>query len=91
VFSMSKGKRTAKPQIARVVLPTHIVADNPKPNLLLTAPEFAKRVGMSEVWVRKAMGRRALTVVKVGKRAVRIPESEVDRIIHQQIIPAVSA
>jgi predicted DNA-binding transcriptional regulator AlpA len=85
---MPKSERTERHR--KVVLPTHILSDNSKPNLLLSAPEFAKRIGMSEVWVRKAIGRRTLTVIKVGKRAVRIPESEAERIMRTNVIPAVS-
>jgi excisionase family DNA binding protein len=46
---------------------------------LLTIPEFAQRIRMSEAWTRKNIHDRRITVVRLG-RAVRIPSSEISRL-----------
>jgi len=61
---------------------------------LITAAEFAKRTGMSLQWVRKQVQGRQISCVKVGGpngRAVRIPESELTRILNERFVPAVNA
>jgi excisionase family DNA binding protein len=54
---------------------------------LLTVPQFAERLHIAEVTARKRVARREVTHVKIG-RAVRIPESEVERIIQAGMVPA---
>lgn len=49
--------------------------------------EFSERVGMSVPWARKKIAARELAVVRIG-RSVRIPESEVTRILSEGMIPA---
>jgi excisionase family DNA binding protein len=51
------------------------------PPVLLRVPEFAARVALSWATVYEWIADRRLTVVRLG-RVVRIPESEVARLIH---------
>ena len=48
--------------------------------MLLTVPEFARRLTVTPSCVRRWIATRRIAFIKVG-RLVRIPESEVDRII----------
>jgi excisionase family DNA binding protein len=43
---------------------------------------------MSEVWARKLIERRGINFIRLGKRAVRIPESELEKFIRDHIVPA---
>jgi excisionase family DNA binding protein len=54
---------------------------------LLTLEEAAARLGMKPVTLRMWAGRRKIARCKIG-RAVRIPESEIERIIASSLIPA---
>jgi excisionase family DNA binding protein len=54
---------------------------------MLTTQEFADRLGLSHGAIKKWVARRQLTIVKLG-RAVRIPESELERIIRANTRPA---
>ena len=54
---------------------------------LLSLEEAARRLGMKTVTLRMWASRRRIARCKIG-RAVRIPESEVARIIHESLIPA---
>ena len=54
---------------------------------LLDVASFAEAVGMSVVWVRRRIAERALACVRIG-RAVRIPVSEIERVITEGLIPA---
>jgi excisionase family DNA binding protein len=55
---------------------------------LLTASEFAKRMNMKESTVRAWLLSRKICKIKIGRRLVRIPVREVDRIIREGLIPA---
>lgn len=54
---------------------------------LLTVKETAERLGMKPATIRLWIALRKLGHVKLS-RAVRIPESEVDRMIRENTIPA---
>lgn len=55
--------------------------------VLMTPRRFAERAGMSYEWVRKRLQRRQISFVKLG-RSVRIPETELDRFIEANLVPA---
>jgi excisionase family DNA binding protein len=55
---------------------------------LLTFEEVARRLGLKPVTVRMWASARKIARVKIGKRAVRIPETEVTKIIEGGLIPA---
>lgn len=55
---------------------------------LLTVPEAAQRLRLRESTIRAWILRRRLSRIRVGARAVRIPASEIDRIIAEGFIPA---
>lgn len=57
------------------------------PNRLLDAPETADRLGLSTLTVYKWIANRRIGCVRLG-RAVRIPESEVSRLIEAGTRPA---
>jgi excisionase family DNA binding protein len=57
--------------------------------LLLTVSEVAVRTGWKPSTVRKKILRRELGYVKLG-RSVRVPESEVDRLIQSGFRPALT-
>ncbi len=57
--------------------------------LLLTVFEFAVRTGWKPSTVRKKILRRELGYVKLG-RSVRIPESELERLISNGFRPALT-
>lgn len=54
---------------------------------LLTVPEFAERIRIKPSCVRRWILERKLASVRVG-RLVRVPASEVDRIIEEGTRPA---
>ena len=54
---------------------------------MLKIPEFAGRLGLSDGAVKKMVARRQITIVKIG-RSVRIPESELNRLIKAGTRPA---
>jgi excisionase family DNA binding protein len=56
--------------------------------VLLSVPEVAERLAIKESTVRAWLLRRRLEYVRVGKRSVRIPLSEVQRIIAEGTVPA---
>jgi excisionase family DNA binding protein len=56
-------------------------------NNLLTIEEAARRLGMRPVTLRMWAASRKIARCKIG-RAVRIQESEVERIIESSLIPA---
>jgi excisionase family DNA binding protein len=47
---------------------------------LITVKEFAKRLGLAEITVRKWIQEEKIESFTVGTRSRRIPESEVERI-----------
>jgi excisionase family DNA binding protein len=55
---------------------------------LLTAAEFARRMSIKEATVRSWLLRGKLSKVKVGTHLVRIPSTEVDRVIRDGFVPA---
>jgi excisionase family DNA binding protein len=55
---------------------------------LLTVPEVAERLKLKESTIRAWLLRRRLSRVRVGARAVRIPATEIDRIIAEGSVPA---
>ncbi len=52
-----------------------------------TVVELAEAIGMSQVTIRNWLAERRLSYVKFGKN-VRIPTSELDRLIAEGTIPA---
>jgi excisionase family DNA binding protein len=54
---------------------------------LLTLEDAAERLGMKTVTLRMWASSRKIARVKIG-RAVRIPASEIDKIIEHGLIPA---
>jgi excisionase family DNA binding protein len=54
---------------------------------LLTLEDAARRLGMRPVTLRMWASARKIARCKIG-RAVRIPESEIERIIQSSMIPA---
>jgi len=55
---------------------------------LLRVPEFAAALNVEESTVRAWLLRRFVAKVKLGKRSIRIPASEVERLIAEGTIPA---
>ena len=55
---------------------------------LLRPEEFAERVGIKVSTARAWLLLRRISKVKVGRRAIRIPQSEVERIIREGFVPA---
>ena len=58
---------------------------------LLTVREVAQYLNLRESTIRAWLLRRRVAYVRVGKRAVRIFASEVDRVIAEGIVPARNA
>jgi excisionase family DNA binding protein len=56
-------------------------------NVLLTLEQAAARLGMKPVTLRMWASSRKIARCKIG-RAVRIPESEIQKIIERNLIPA---
>ena len=54
---------------------------------MLTVAEAAHKLGIKEATLRLWIYQRRLGHVKLG-RAVRVPESEVDRLIRENLVPA---
>jgi excisionase family DNA binding protein len=55
---------------------------------LLTVPEAARRLALRESTVRAWLLRRRISKVRVGRRAVRIPAAEIERLIAEGTVPA---
>ena len=55
---------------------------------LLSVDLWAAKVGIKPSTARAWLHRRKIAYVKVGKRAVRIPLSEAERIIREGYVPA---
>jgi excisionase family DNA binding protein len=55
---------------------------------LLTLEQAAERLGLKVVTARMWASTRKIGRVKLGRRAVRIPESEITKIIERGLIPA---
>ena len=59
-----------------------------QPEKLLRASDFADRLGLRVSTIRAWILHRRIRVVRVGRRAVRIPASEAQKIIEAGTIPA---
>jgi excisionase family DNA binding protein len=57
-------------------------------NQLLRVGEFAAAVNIKESTARAWILSRRLSFVRVGRRAIRIPASEVERIVAEGTVPA---
>lgn len=55
---------------------------------LLTVPEAADRLRLQPCTVRKWIFERRLAYVRVGRRAVRIRESDLEKLTHENYTPA---
>ena len=55
---------------------------------MLTVAEVARRLGLREGTVRLWISRGKLAHVRLGRRAVRIPVEEVERLIRENTIPS---
>jgi excisionase family DNA binding protein len=60
----------------------------PDSDKLLTGAQVAERLGLKPVTIRQWIAKRKLASVKVGDRAIRIPESEVAKLIERGFVPA---
>lgn len=56
--------------------------------LMLRIPDAAERLGIRSSTVRDWVWKRKIAHVRVGKRMIRIPASEVDRILAAGFVPA---
>jgi excisionase family DNA binding protein len=54
----------------------------------LSPAEVAARLGLKSVTIRSWIARRKIASVRVGERALRIPLSEVERLIEAGFTPA---
>ncbi len=54
---------------------------------LLTVEQASKRLGLKEATLRAWILRRKIAYAKIGKKSVRIPEEEIERIIQESMIP----
>jgi excisionase family DNA binding protein len=61
----------------------------PSGEKLLTVPQAAERLGLKEGTLRVWMRQRRIARVYVGERAVRVPESEVSRLVSEGLVPAI--
>ena len=60
---------------------------------MLTVAQFAQRLGIKEATVRMWLAQRRISYIKLGgtrKSAIRIPEAEIDRLIRNHTVPAVT-
>ena len=55
---------------------------------LLRLDEFAERLGIKPSTARSWAFARRISKVRVGRRAIRIPESEIQRIVREGFVPA---
>jgi len=55
---------------------------------MLTIREAAQRLGIRESTVRAWTSQRRLGFVRVGRRAIRIPLSEIEKVIQRGFVPA---
>ncbi len=54
---------------------------------LLRVDEYADRTGMKVVTIRSWIAKRRIAFVRLG-RSIRIPESELSRLISENTVPA---
>jgi excisionase family DNA binding protein len=62
--------------------------NNVEPNLLLRVSEAARLLGVQEGTLRAWLLARRLSRVRLGARCIRIPASEIQRVISEGTIPA---
>ena len=55
---------------------------------LLTVQQVAERLNLKPVTVRFWIARRELSAIHLGKRALRIPESEIEKLVERGFVPA---
>jgi len=60
---------------------------DPSEVVLLSVPQVAERLNVTRACIRRWILERRLAVVKVG-RLIRIPASEIDRLIQSGLRPA---
>jgi len=60
---------------------------NNKPSVLLSVPEFASALNLTVACVRRWILEQRIATVKLG-RLIRIPSSEVERLISSGLRPA---
>jgi len=56
---------------------------------LLTVPEVATQLAVKPCTIRKWINQRRLAVVRVGQRAIRVKQADVDQIIREGYLPKV--
>jgi excisionase family DNA binding protein len=54
---------------------------------MLTVPQAAERLGLKQSTIRAWMLRRRIEFVRLGKRAVRISQAELERLIAEGTVP----
>ena len=54
----------------------------------LTVRETADALNLSEACIRAWLMRRDLAFVRLGRRAIRIPQTEIARLLSQGAVPA---
>jgi excisionase family DNA binding protein len=86
---MPKRKRQAiTPQQREQVLDSILKSQKKVPDAQFhTVQQFSKALVVSEKWVRRAIARRDIAIVRVGHH-VRIPATELARFVEQNMIPA---
>jgi excisionase family DNA binding protein len=55
---------------------------------MLKVSEVATKLGIRESTVRLWLVKRKIAYVRLSRRAVRVPQSEIDRLIRENTIPA---
>jgi excisionase family DNA binding protein len=55
---------------------------------LLRVSQFALSANIQESTVRSWLLRRKISFVRLGGRCIRIPRSELDRLVHEGTVPA---
>jgi excisionase family DNA binding protein len=60
---------------------------------MLTVAQVAQRLGIKEATVRLWLAQRRISYIKLGrarKSSIRVPETEIDRLIRNSTVPAVA-
>ncbi len=66
-----------------------MIARNINREELVTVEETARRLGLKESTIRAWIARRRLSYTKLG-RAIRIPSSEIERLINAGFVPSLT-